>query len=89
MRAYLIKKIDIRIISKTIGYKLNYSSRVNFVPSGFINVAYLMVSKKEKFNLCEIMKQKLLDNMDRLKKTMNVVFRFESLMIHLFFKVTR
>ena len=75
MRIDLIIVTDVRVISKFIGYKMNYSSRINYVPVGFIHAAYLMALKKDKVSMCENVKQKLLDNFQRLKRTKNAVFR--------------
>lgn len=66
---------------------MNYSSRVNSVPARFIRPTYLMIVKMEKVNMCEIVKQQLLDNIEKLKKTKNVVFVFDSLLTHLFFQL--
>lgn len=85
----LIKKIDVRVINKIIGYKINHSSRLNSVPTRFLSVTYLMKTKKEKVNMYEIMRHQLLDNIEKLKKPRSVVLRFESLLIHLFFQVIR
>ena len=43
MKLDLITKIDVRLISKNIGYKMNYNSRVNSIPTGFIHLIYLIV----------------------------------------------
>lgn len=51
MRIDLIKEDNVRTISKIIGYKMNHSSRLNFVPTGFIHVAYLMTIEKEHTNM--------------------------------------
>ena len=39
MKLDMIKEVDVKLVSKVIGYKMNYSSRLNFVPTGFIHVA--------------------------------------------------
>lgn len=48
-----------------------------------------MTIERRKVNLCEIVKSQLLDNIVKLKKTKNEVFRFESLLTHLFFYETK
>ena len=48
MRIDLIAETDVRVLSKIIGYKMNHSSRLNFVPAQFIHAAYLMTAKREK-----------------------------------------
>ena len=39
--------------------------------------------------MCEIVEHQLLENIERLKNTKNVVFRFESLLKNLFFQAVR
>ena len=68
---------------------MNHSSRLNSIPTRFIHVAYLMTKKRENVNICEIVRHQLLDNIEKLKKIMSVVFRFEALLTHLFFQVVR
>lgn len=51
IRINLIKDDDVRIIKKIIGYKMNYSSRINYIPTRFIHATYLMTIKKEKINV--------------------------------------
>lgn len=83
MRIDLVAEADVRIIGKIIGYKPNQSSRMTFVPIGFIHATYLMIVKKENVNMWKIVKQQLLDNSEKLKRTKNTVFRFESLLTHI------
>ena len=37
MKLDMIRKVDVRLISKIIRYKMNYSSRLKFVLAGFIH----------------------------------------------------
>ena len=78
-----------RILRKIIGFKLNHNSRVNFMPSGFLDTNYLMAIEKKKVNMCEIVSLQLLDNIEKLKKSKKVVSRFESLLTYLFFEAIR
>ena len=45
--------------------------------------------ERKNVNFCEIIRAHLLDNIAKLKKTKNVVFRFENLLTHLFFYVAK
>lgn len=89
MKIDLINKFDVSMASKVIRYKMNYNSKVNLVPIGFIHVSYPITTKRQKVNMCEILKQKLSDNIEKLKKTKSTLFRLEGLLTHLFFKVIR
>ena len=88
MRIDLIKDIGVRVMRKIIGYKLNHSFRLNFVIEKFLHVAYLMVIKKKRVNLYEIVRLQLIDNIEKIKRSRSIVFRFESLSTHLFFYAT-
>ena len=77
------------MISEILGYNLNHYSRLYLVPARFLHVAYLMKVEKKNVNMCEIVRLELLDNIEKLKKTKSVVFRFEFLLIHMFFQVIR
>ena len=48
-----------------------------------------MAVEKLKVNMCKIFRVQLLDNIAKLKKSKNVVFRFESLLTYLFFQETK
>lgn len=85
----MIKDVDVRFVSKIIRYKLNCSFTLNFVLVGFIHRAYMMIVKSDKFSMCKIMIQKLLENIDRIKKTNNAIFRFESFLTCLVLQVVK
>ena len=76
------------MISKILGYKFNHGSRIDSVPVGFLHVAYLAV-KDEEVNLCDISRTHLFDNISRIKKSRSTIFRFESLLTHIFFYKTK
>lgn len=56
MKLDMIKEVDIRLVSKVIGYKMSYSSSLNSVPTIFIHATYMIIAKKEKVNICEVLK---------------------------------
>ena len=89
MKVNMIKEVDVRLVCKIIRYKMNYSSRLNYVPTRFIHATYMMIVEREKFNMRQILRHQLLDNIDRIKKTKNASFRFKSLLKHFFFQVVR
>ena len=77
-----------RLISKILGYKFNHGSRIDLVPIGILHAAYVMAVKGENVNLCDIIQKYLLDNISKIKKSKSIVFRFESLLTHIFFYAT-
>ena len=77
-----------RVISKILGYKFNNSSSVNSILIGFIHIAYVIVNDKE-VNLCEIVCTQLLDNITVMKTTRRTIFKFGSLLMHIFFYVAK
>ena len=52
-----MKKTNVRLVRKVIGYNMIYSSRLNYIPTGFIHASYMMVVKKEIVIKCEILNQ--------------------------------
>ena len=58
------------------------------IPIGFLHAAYLAV-KGEEVNMCDIIQTQLLDKISRIKKSRSAVFRFESLLTHIFFYATK
>ena len=72
------------MIRKILGYKFNSSARVDSVPESFIHTAYVTVHGEE-VNLSEIVHTQLLDNITKMKTTKRIIFRFGSLLMHIFF----
>lgn len=89
MMLSLIKQDDVRFISKILAYQMNSSSREDEVSAGFINAVYKMCVDKVEVNLCEILKQQLFDNLERIKKNKYASFRFGSLITYLFFQILK
>ena len=48
-----------------------------------------MTVERRKVNLCDISRVQLLDNIAKIKKIKSAIFRFESLLTHLFFYFTK
>ena len=88
MKVNTIQDEGVRVISKILGYKCNSSSRVDSVPVRFIHMAYVAVNGEE-VNLCEIVHTQLLDNISKMKTSRRTIFRFGSLLMHIFFYVAR
>ena len=58
-----IRQQNVRLISKILGYKMHYSSRVNSVSVGIIHATYKTVKDNEHHDICEIIRVQLLDNL--------------------------
>ena len=85
MKINTIQDDGVRLLNKILGYKFNHGSRIDSVLTRFLRASYLMVVKGKKFNLCDIIQTQLLDNISKIKKSKSIVFKFESLLTHIFF----
>lgn len=84
-----IKQDDVRYVIRIIASNICASSKEDELSAGFIYAAYKIVVDKEQVNLCEILIIQLIENLEKIKKIKNGVFRFESLFCHIFFYVLR
>ena len=84
MRVDLIENAKVGFFRKIIGYKNNHSSRVNFVLTRSLHLAYVMAIENKNMNMCEIIKVQLSDNIAKMKKSKNTLFIFESLLTYFF-----
>ena len=84
MKLNSIQDDGVKLICKILGYKYIHGSRIDSISIGFLHASYLAV-RGEEVNMCDIVRTQLLDNISRIKKSRNVVFRFESLITHIFF----
>lgn len=74
MRVITITDKDVKFINMIIGYKVNQFNQLNFVSSSYIVVAYQMLKKDEKYDLCEWMKEELIINLGKIKGEKKGVF---------------
>ena len=56
MKIDKFKQVDLRLILKIIGYKVNYNTRLNYVLTRFIHATYMMTVEKENINMCDILR---------------------------------
>lgn len=61
MKLDKVEEIDVKLINKIIRCKMNYSFRVNSIPIELINTTYIMTTRREKVNMCEILRQHLVE----------------------------
>lgn len=85
----IIKKYDVRFLSRIIAYSICASSKIDELSAKFIYVAYKICVEKEKVNLSKILRMKLIENLEKIKRTKNGVFRFYSLINYIFFHVLK
>ena len=71
-----IKKDDVRFLSRIIVYSVCISLKIDELSAGFIYAAYKICVENEQVNLSEIMRMQLLENLEKIKRTKNGVFRF-------------
>ena len=71
-----IKKDDVRFLSRIIAYSICASSKIDELSARFIYAAYRKCIEKEQVNLSEILRIQLLENLEKIKRTKNGVFRF-------------
>ena len=84
-----LKKYDVIFLSRIIAYSICESSKIDELSAKFIYVAYKICIEKEQVNLSEILRMQLLENIENIKRNKNGVFRFQSLIIHIFFHVLK
>ena len=84
MKVNLIQDDGVGLICNILGYKYNHGSRIDSIPAGFLHATYLVV-KGEEVNTCDIVRTQLLDNISTIEKLRSVVFRFGSLLTHIFY----
>jgi hypothetical protein len=58
-----IRQIDVRLIAKILVYRMHYSSRLNSISVGIILMAYKMICEDERYDLCEVLRLQLLENL--------------------------
>lgn len=80
-----IAKVDVRLASMIIGYKIYHSSRFFYLSGTVIYAAYEMIKQNVDYDLCEVLRGKLLENLKKIKKDKKNVFKFENLLVYLYF----
>ena len=84
-----IKQDDVRFLSRIIAYSICASSKIDELLTKFIYTTYKICVEKEQVNLSEIIRMQLLENLEKIKRTKNGVFRFQSLINQIFFHVLK
>lgn len=68
-----------------IGYRINYSSRMNNIPIATIHTAHRMIKEDIDYDLSEALRSQLVLNLESVKKDKRLRFKFGQLIIGLFF----
>lgn len=84
-----IKQDDVRLLSRIIAYSICVRSKIDELSTKFIYATYKICVEKEQVNLSEILRMQLLEKLEKIKRTKNGVFRFQSLINHIFFHVLK
>ena len=71
-----IRQHDVRFLSRIIAYSICASSKSDELSTSYIYTTYKIFIEKEKVNLREILRVQLLENLEKIKRTMNGVLRF-------------
>lgn len=81
LRVNDIKDINVRFISMILGYKTTHANRLNSVSSLCIKSAYDMVINNAKIDVCEWLKDELIDNLKNIKGYKKGTFHFGNLLV--------
>lgn len=76
---------DIRFASMMIGYNIYYSSQMKFVSGTAIYVTYDMLRENNKYDLCKLLRTKLIKNLKKIKENKKHPFKYGTLLLCIFF----
>lgn len=89
LRVNNVKVDNVRLISIILGYKATHANRLNSVSSLCIKSAYDMVNNDAKIDVCEWLKDELIDNLKKIKGDKKGTFRFGNLLVCLILYLTK
>lgn len=84
-----VKDINVRFISMILGYKATHANRLNSVSSLCIKSAYDMVNDNARIDVCEWLKDELIDNLKKIKGDKKGTFRFGNLLVCLMMYINK
>lgn len=85
LKLSIVDYLELRFVSNIISYQIFQSFRVDSVPCGAIDIAYKIVKKDMKIDLCEIFMKQLDDNMNTIRKEKSTTLKFSPLLVCIFF----
>lgn len=89
LRVNDVKYINVRFISMILGYKTTHSNRLNSISSLCIKSAYGMVNSNTNIDICEWLKNELINNLKKIKGDKKGTFRFGNLLVCLMLYITK
>lgn len=89
LRVNDVTYINVRFISMILEYKATHANRLNSISSLCIKSAYDMVIDNAKIDVCEWLKDELIDNLGKIKKDKKGTFRFGNLLVCLMLHITK
>lgn len=76
-----IKDKNVKFSSMVIGYKVGHTNRLNCVSSSCIHSAHEMILNNAKIDICEWLKDELLENLHKIKGDKKGTLKFGSLIV--------
>lgn len=89
LRVNDVNDTNVRFLSMILGYKATHANRLNSVSSLCIKSAYDMITDNAKIDICEWLKNELIDNLGKTKKDKKGTFRFGNLLLCLMLHITK
>lgn len=89
LRVNDVKEINVRFVSMILGYKATHANRLNSISSLCIKSAYDMVNNNARIDVCEWLKDELIDNLKKIKGDKKGTFRFGNLILCLMLYITK
>lgn len=89
LRVNDVKDINVRFVSMILGYKATHANRLNSVSSLCIKSAYDLVNNNAKIDICEWLKDELIDNLKKIKGDKKGTFRFRNFLVCLMLYITK
>lgn len=80
LRVNDIKDKNVKFASMVIGYKVGHTNRLNFVSSSCIHSAHEMIINNAKIDICEWLKDELIENLDKIKGDKKGTFKFGNML---------
>lgn len=81
LRVNDIKDKNVKFASMVIGYKFGHTNRLNFVSSSCIHSAHEIILNNAKIDICEWLKNELLEKLHKIKGDKKGTFKFGSLIV--------
>lgn len=89
LRVNDVKDENVKFIIMVLGYKTTHTNRLNSVSSLCIKSAYDLVNNNAKIDICEWLKDELIENLKKIKGDKKGTFRFGNLLVCLMLYITK